>query len=1321
MLWETYFEDSNAQPSSPCILPRSILPSCSSHAKEKGKEVEGFVDVDIMGAGPRRSNDRDKRFVSLSSRFTLPRSPVRLRRKRTRVECGSANQGSKNREIFGQDTTGRVRGGEITGKMNVAESGGRRMGESLQEGAGEDIDELVPFVNGRLMHRIIPWLSLRPYQLVGVNWLLMARSLSVNAVLADEMGLGKTIQSIAFMAALRERETGLIVRGGKENKTENAKEGDTGRERKRSPEISENEIHDSSSEMSIDILSGEGLGKEGWGSLSGQNEGSERERRESSGQTQGENQVGNKTKVERAERRDTGTKEWKHSKRAIIDIDFSETKEASETSENEDTDVEEDNAVPTEEEVQREVLWGPHLIIVPVSVIRNWEREVSKWLPSLRVVVYHGSAKERAQIRADLNGFSEPLPVGIASDKIGIAHEGGKRKRRRWRRRRAVDIVITTYSYFSMERAKNDRAFLRSLPSQGRDKDEWPPSTSISPSLSLRHRKAWDVLILDEAHCLRNSENQRFKRLSSLQAHTMILLSGTPVQNDAGELLSLMRFCQPRVFGGFGPRDTEQEQSRNKSLSLSRSARMARERRKGKKGSDMKRREHALRELFAAAEKAADDDENEEEADGEGRSRFNMDARALVRSLVQPFILRRRKRDVLSQLPPKSDLVAFLPALKRKIGQGEIRNVDDEDERVKQDEGRAEKQCKNDEGTGMIRKVQRLEGANKAKRMNGEERPTNGGKETESEEDEITRVDRSVVKGEGVNKSVEENLVIVGAPGIMQDDWKLFDPWQDALYGALQQCYRSFQRNRNKRSKQEIKGESKENKRDKKKRKKAKKEKKKKEKKRDRERKENWENERNHSRDGEKERRFSDLFDLTGLSEEDEEDDASDKVVERSNKMSTRRELCQGGKGNGGVDDSKANENEGNISHYFAPHSSTISPSALAAYSSSSRATSSSSLSSTPSSSDICSSSSSSRQFSQKRHAVDEREKLQETKTACTVENATARKHALLKERALNGAASAMRPHCEVDEKAGGFGQNPTGAFHVLRKCANHPLLLRTIFVGERFERTAKMLLQCGAFSFEGVDFSKSGVSHNANGTRKARRQANPMLERVREELRGYSDFRIDALCREISGYGWEIEIYDTGKREAQHEENTLAETGDGHKADTDGVADRAKATNAGNGKEGGSERRGTEAQKGQVQRIRKGNKNDVVINLSDTTDEEDEEKGVHVFEVVDSDSDTDRNYAKEAGGQQVSMLLAFIALLSIILFALSFILFFIFLPFLLLASPGVLFPSLLCFSGSCLGLSFPHFNPCAAEPFLLYLVHHHHQSHLRESVQTPS
>jgi chromodomain-helicase-DNA-binding protein 1 len=46
-------------------------------------------------------------------------------------------------------------------------------------------------------------LSLRPYQLDGLNWLLYSWSRRINVILADEMGLGKTIQSVCFLTALK--------------------------------------------------------------------------------------------------------------------------------------------------------------------------------------------------------------------------------------------------------------------------------------------------------------------------------------------------------------------------------------------------------------------------------------------------------------------------------------------------------------------------------------------------------------------------------------------------------------------------------------------------------------------------------------------------------------------------------------------------------------------------------------------------------------------------------------------------------------------------------------------------------------------------------------------------------------------------------------------------------------------------------------------------------------------------------------------------------------------------------------------------------------
>lgn len=47
----------------------------------------------------------------------------------------------------------------------------------------------------------------------------------------------------------------------------------------------------------------------------------------------------------------------------------------------------------------KEANWGPHLIVVPTSVILNWEMELKKWCPAFKILTYFGSQKERAEKR----------------------------------------------------------------------------------------------------------------------------------------------------------------------------------------------------------------------------------------------------------------------------------------------------------------------------------------------------------------------------------------------------------------------------------------------------------------------------------------------------------------------------------------------------------------------------------------------------------------------------------------------------------------------------------------------------------------------------------------------------------------------------------------------------------------------------------------------------------------------------------------------------------------------------------------------------------
>jgi ATP-dependent DNA helicase len=41
---------------------------------------------------------------------------------------------------------------------------------------------------------------------------------------------------------------------------------------------------------------------------------------------------------------------------------------------------------------------GPHLIVAPLSTLSNWMEELQRWVPSIPVVMYHGTPQERTKI-----------------------------------------------------------------------------------------------------------------------------------------------------------------------------------------------------------------------------------------------------------------------------------------------------------------------------------------------------------------------------------------------------------------------------------------------------------------------------------------------------------------------------------------------------------------------------------------------------------------------------------------------------------------------------------------------------------------------------------------------------------------------------------------------------------------------------------------------------------------------------------------------------------------------------------------------------------
>ena len=129
---------------------------------------------------------------------------------------------------------------------------------------------------------------------------------------------------------------------------------------------------------------------------------------------------------------------------------------------------------------------GPTLLICPMSVVGNWQREAERFAPSLRVVVHHG-------------------PGRLKDRKFVTAA-------------RRADLVITTYAL-----ATRDRETLAEL--------------------------TWERIALDEAQNIKTRDAKQTRAIRSLPARHRIALTGTPVENRLTELHSIMDFLNPGLLG----------------------------------------------------------------------------------------------------------------------------------------------------------------------------------------------------------------------------------------------------------------------------------------------------------------------------------------------------------------------------------------------------------------------------------------------------------------------------------------------------------------------------------------------------------------------------------------------------------------------------------------------------------------------------------------------------------------------------------------------------------------------------------------------------
>lgn len=197
---------------------------------------------------------------------------------------------------------------------------------------------------------------------------------------------------------------------------------------------------------------------------------------------------------------------------------------------------------------------GPNLVVVPASVLDNWLNEFAKFAPGLSIVKYSGSPTERDELAAELRESGEEY-----------------------------DVIVTSYTQIKRTR----------------------DATALS-------KIGIGAAIFDEGHKLKNPETNLYRDLILIKAKWKLLITGTPIQNNIMEMITLLNFISPNLF----QRDRE-----------------------------------CFEELFA--QKAS----LKEVSEG---ATLLSDRIQRARSILEPFILQRKKEQVLTSLPPKTRKVIYV-------------------------------------------------------------------------------------------------------------------------------------------------------------------------------------------------------------------------------------------------------------------------------------------------------------------------------------------------------------------------------------------------------------------------------------------------------------------------------------------------------------------------------------------------------------------------------------------------------------------------------------------------------------------------------------
>jgi SNF2 family DNA or RNA helicase len=129
---------------------------------------------------------------------------------------------------------------------------------------------------------------------------------------------------------------------------------------------------------------------------------------------------------------------------------------------------------------------GPTLLLCPMSLVGNWQRETQRFAPALRVYAHYGPQRLRGE---DLDA------------RLG-----------------ATDLAVTTYS-------------------------------TATRDIDVLAGYEWRRVVLDEAQVIKNSLSQAAKAARRLRARHRVAMTGTPVENRLAEMWSIMDFLNPGLLG----------------------------------------------------------------------------------------------------------------------------------------------------------------------------------------------------------------------------------------------------------------------------------------------------------------------------------------------------------------------------------------------------------------------------------------------------------------------------------------------------------------------------------------------------------------------------------------------------------------------------------------------------------------------------------------------------------------------------------------------------------------------------------------------------